>query len=133
MNWLFTEGQILTIMLNFIEHPSFSKEKLKLNKKVRNLEKGLNSFYRLCEVQFHPLAPKQVISPAKLHRVTQNDRWTIWKVELVVPGLRPNQFPRVWFAVQGASVAFVCLATHIANYSDNEMNKIAVERVSDIF
>lgn len=97
------------------------------------MDGGLKAFERLCEVQFNPLNPQQVIAPAKLHRVTQNDEWSIWKIELVVPGIKPNQFPRMWFAVRGPDIALLCIATHIDNYDDNRMVTIAVGRVTDIF
>ena len=99
------EEQILIVMLDFIFHPSFEREAAKLKRRF-SLDQGLQSFQRLCEVQFNPISPQQVIAPAKLHRVTQNDLWSAWKIELVVPGLRPNQFPRVWFAVKGSNIAF---------------------------
>lgn len=120
-------------MLDFICHPSFEKESAKLKRRFSSLEKGLQSFQRLCEVQFHPLNPQQIIAPAKLHRVTQNDLWSVWKVELAIVGLRPNQFPRVWFAVRGSNIAFLCIVTHVDNYEDNKITKIAIERVTDIF
>lgn len=132
MSWLFIEELILTIMLDFIFHPSFEKEAAKLKRRF-SLDKGVQSFQRLCEVQFNPANPQQVIAPAKLHRVTQNDLWSIWKIELVVPGLRPNQFPRMWFAVKGSNIAFLCIASHVDNYSDNQMNQAAIKRVTDIF
>jgi hypothetical protein len=87
----------------------------------------------LCEVQFSPITPQQVIAPAKLHRLKQNDLWSLWKIEMVVPGLRPNQFPRVWFAVKGSNIVFLCIVTHIDNYDDNQVTKTATERVTDIF
>ena len=120
-------------MIEFIDHPSFAKETAKLSKRFPFLSKALESFRMLCEFQFHPLNPQQRIAPAKLHRVTQNDLWSIWKIELAVPGLRPNQSPRVWFAVKGSTISFLCIASHVDNYSDNKMNSVAMERVSDIF
>lgn len=132
MSWLSIEEQILRTMLDFILHPSFEKEAAKLKRRF-SVDQGLQSFQRLCEVQFNPISPQQVIAPAKLHRVTQNDLWSIWKIELVVPGLRPNQFPRVWFAVKGSNIAFLCIASHVDNYSDNAMNQLASTRINDIF
>ncbi len=126
------EEQILIVMLDFIFHPSFEREAAKLKRRF-SLDQGLQSFQRLCEVQFNPISPQQVIAPAKLHRVTQNDLWSAWKIELVVPGLRPNQFPRVWFAVKGSNIAFLCIASHVDHYSDNEMNQLASARINDIF
>lgn len=120
-------------MINFISHSSFEKEAAKLKRRFSFLEKALESFKMLCEFQFHPLNPQQRIAPAKLHRITQNDLWSIWKIELSVHNVRPNQAPRVWFAVKGSIIAFLCIASHIDNYSDNQMNQMAVGRVSDIF
>lgn len=123
-------------MIQFLYHDSLEKEIARLEKKIRGLrEEGYKRFERLCEKQFHPIRPQPVIGPGKLHRITQNDIWTLWKVELIVPkaGLRPNQYPRVWFAVKGAIIAFLCIATHMDNYTNAVMEQIALERVSDIF
>lgn len=122
-------------MIDFLYHPKFEKEVVKMKRRFSNVDKGVESFQRLCESQFHPLNPQSVIAPAKLHRVTQNDIWVLWKIELVVPksNLKQNQFPRAWFCVQGAKIGFLCIASHVDNYDDNEMGKIALGRVSDIF
>jgi len=120
-------------MLEFILHPSFEKETAKLKRRFSFLDKALEAFKMLCEFQFHPLNPQQRISSAKLHRITQNDLWSIWKIELSVPNVRPNQSPRVWFAVKGSNIAFLCIASHVDNYNDNHMNQAAIERVTDIF
>lgn len=122
-------------MINFFHHDNFKKEISKLKGKFHHIEKALDIFERLCNTQFNPLKPQQVIAPAKLHRVTQNNTWTLWKIELVVPGsgLRPNQYPRMWFAVKGDSITFLCIATHTDNFNDKEMNSIALSRVTDFF
>lgn len=103
-------------------------------KKIRMIDKSFDAFKKLCDRQFHPENPQQCIAPAKLHRVTQNALWTIWKTEIVLvkSGLRPNQFPRLWFAVQGAKIVFLCVNTHTENYDDGAMDGLAVERVTEI-
>lgn len=122
-------------MIEFFYHDGMQKEIAAIERRFHHLREGLTAFERLCEVQFNPTSPRQVIAPAKLHRLTQNNIWTMWKVELVVPksGLRPNQYPRLWFAVKGATIALLCLATHIDNYDDEKMNRLALSRVTDIF
>ena len=122
-------------MISFVYHDGIQKEIAVLGRRFRTLREGISAFERLCAVQFDPTNPRQVIAPAKLHRVTHNDIWTLWKVELVVPrsGLRPNQWPRMWFAVKGAVIACLCLSAHSDNYDDEEMNRLALSRVSDIF
>jgi|SRR3989344_996487 len=121
--------------LEFVYHDGVEKEIAVLERRFRTIRQAFSIFERLCEKQFHPISPQQVIAPAKLHRVSQNDIWTLWKTELVVPnsGLRPNQWPRVWFAVKGGVVVFLCIGSHVDNYDDNEMNRLASSRVGDMF
>ena len=122
-------------MIQFLYHDGIQKEIAALEWRFRTIRNGLSSFERLCEVQFNPTNPRQVIAPAKLHRVTQNDIWTLWKIELVIPnsGLRPNQWPRMWFVVKGAIIAFLCISSHVDNYNDEDMNRLALSRASDFF
>jgi len=122
-------------MLQFYSHPNFEKEAARLKGRFNHLDEAVEDFKRLSNFQFDPIAPKQVIAPGKLHRVTQNDLWTVWKVELVIPksGLRPNQFPRLWFAIKGANLAFLSIKSHVDNYQEDEINKLIAERVQDIF
>lgn len=120
-------------MLNFVFHSHFEKEAASFKRRFHFFEAGVESFKRICEVHFDPINPKQVIAPAKLQRVRCFGNLTIWKIELVVKNLRPNQFPRVWFAVRGATVVFLCVATHIDNHDDNMMNKQAEALVGSIF
>ena len=122
-------------MIQFLYHDCIQKEIAVLERRFRTIRDGLSIFERLCEKQFHPTNPQQVISPGKLHRITQNDIWTLWKVELVIPnsGLRPNQWPRMWFAVKGEIIAFLCVSSHIDNYNDENANHLALSRVSDFF
>lgn len=122
-------------MIQFLYHNNIQKEITKLERRFHTIRDGLSSFERLCKVQFNPTNPQQVIAPAKLHRVTQNDIWTLWKIEIVIPnsGLRPGQWPRMWFAVKGAIIVFLCMSSHIDNYDDGDMDRLALSRVSDFF
>jgi len=123
-------------MIEFRYHKSFKKEIAALKKRrLRHIEKSLNGFKKLCELHFHPINPSPRIDPGKLHRVTQNNIWTMWKTELAVikSGLRPNQYPRIWFVVSGATIAFLCIASHVTNYNDEKMDKLALTRVSELF
>lgn len=64
-------------MIQFLYHDSFQKEIAALEKRFRTIRDGLAAFERLCDVQFNPTDPRQVIAPGKLHRITQNDVWTM--------------------------------------------------------
>ena len=121
-------------MIEFLYHDGIQKEIVAQERRFRRIRDGFLEHLNV-EAQFHPTNPRRVIAPAKLHRIRQNDIWTIWKVELVIPdsGLRPNQYPRVWFAVKGAIIAFLCISTHIDNYKDAEMDRLALSRITDLF
>lgn len=120
-------------MINFVIHPRFEKEAASLKRRFPFFESGVEAFKRICEVHFNPINPKQVIAPAKLHRVKCFGDFTIWKIELAVKNLRSNQFPRVWFAIRGATMVFLCAATHIDNHNDNNMNREAEILINSIF
>jgi len=47
--------------------------------------------------------------------------------------MKSNHSPRVWFAVRGATIVFLCAACHIDNYDDNAMNKEAETLVGSFF
>lgn len=123
-------------MIEFLYHDAIKKEIAALERRFRKLQsEGFKRFELLCQKQFNPTRPQQVIGPGKLHRISQNDVWTLWKVEMVVPnsGLRQNQYPRVWFGVKGSVVVFLCIGTHIDNYDDGEMDRKALGRITDVF
>ena len=93
--------------IEFLYNDSLNKEIATLERRFRSIRDAFYKFEKLCKEQFHPINPRQVIGPGKLHRITQNGIYTIWKVELAVFGLRPSQFPRVWLAVEGSTIAFL--------------------------
>ena len=122
-------------MMVFQYHADFEKEIAAFERRrFRYTRESLARFQKLCEKQFDPISPESRIAPGKLHRVTQNDAWTIWKTELPIinSGLRPNQYPRMWFAVRGEVIAFLCMATHGDNYNNQAMDQLASERITDL-
>lgn len=121
-------------MFSFTRHSIFEKEFKALSKRHGHfLDKAIEAFERLCEKQFDSVSPVQVIGPGKLHIVVQYESYTIRKVELAVPTLRKNQSPRVWFALCGTSIYYLCIGAHGDNYSDNDMDRVAKERATDFF
>lgn len=131
MIWHSTGERILA--MQWLEHEAFGRELKKLKKKYPGVGDGLEKIKRLLAVQFDPNDPKEVIAPAKIHRLHQNAIWEMWKVEVLVAGLKPNQWPRVWFVVSGSTVTFLTLGSHTQNYDDNAMDRIALERISDYY
>jgi hypothetical protein len=120
-------------MLNFFSHTKFEKETAEFVRRFVDFSESFEAFKRICQVHFDPISPRQVIAPAKLHRLKILDSCIIWKVEVAVRNLRSNQSPRIWFAVKGENLAFLCLKTHIDNYDTNETDRMAEFRLNDIF
>lgn len=133
MNWHSTAVLTFPKMLSFLFHPRFEKEAAKIKRRLSYFDDGLESFKRICEFQFDPINPKQVVAPAKLHRIKCFDNFIIWKIELAVRNVRSNQSPRIWFAVRGATVAFLCAACHVDNYDDNVMDREAAALAGTFF
>lgn len=119
--------------MQWLAHEAFENDLKKLRKKYPGVEDGLKKIKKLLAVQFDPIDPKEVIAPAKIHRRHQNAIWELWKVEVIVVGLKPNQWPRVWFVVSGSTITFLTVGSHTQNYDDNTMDRIALERISDFY
>jgi hypothetical protein len=115
-------------------HDGFEKDFKRLSKKWSTLGKGIEAAKKLLATQFDATNPIEVIAPGKIHRITNNQFFAIWKVEIAVPdsGLRPNQWPRMWFAISGDTITQLLLVSHIDNYSDNECDQIAMSRYSEL-
>ncbi|MES2971953.1 MAG: hypothetical protein V4702_06560 [Patescibacteria group bacterium] len=125
--------------MQFHEHDNYQKELRAVGKKQKQLETSINDglvkVKKLLALQFDPTDPQISIPPGKLHRVSGFETWELWKVEVVLlkTTLRPNQWPRMWFAVSGDKVVMLCLALHSQNYDNNEIDRIAIDRASDFF
>lgn len=132
MNWQPTGEPTSPNLLDFIEHSSFIKEAAHLRGRFSSFDLGYNAAKKILSVHFHPLDPRPVIAPGKLHRIKDCDNFTVWKLEMAVQGLRTNQFPRVWFALQGRYIAFLAIATHVDNYDDGARDNDAESRAHDL-
>lgn len=123
-------------MITWLQHDSYLKELKALHKTTRSIEKDIEKVKRLLVAHFYIEQTKGgVISPGKIHRITVGNDVTgreLWKVEVIVPGLKPNLWPRLWFMVDGETVTFLAIASHKTNYDNNEIDRIAIERYRDI-
>ncbi len=119
-------------MMFWQTHDSFDADVKKLGKKYPQISLSIEKTKRLLSVQFSPTSPQAIIGPGKIHRVTANQTWEMWKVEVVVEHLRPSQWPRFWFVVSGDTITFLVANTHVNNHDDNECNRLAMSRYSEI-
>lgn len=116
-------------MIQWQQHNSYLGEFKKIAKKQRGLEEGFIKLKKLLDVYFDPINPDtNVIASGKIHQIADYAEWGLWKVEVMIVGLKPNLWPRVWFAVHGNTITFLAIKMHNSNYDDNEIEKIALER-----
>lgn len=120
-------------MLSFTLHPKFEREAERAQKRSVHFDKAIASFEKVCQVQFDTECPRVVIAPGKLHRLLDAAIYSIWKVELAVQGMKSNQSPRIWFAIKGNHIAYLCLALHGDNYHDGDVTEEAKIRCADFF
>jgi hypothetical protein len=118
------------LTISFSEHQAFAREIKAIQKKLKT-GVGLESVKKLLAAHFDTEDPKQAIAPGKLHHIKTSDIWSLWKVEVFATGLKPNQWPRVWFLRSGSAITFLVCASHTQNYDDNEMERLALDRLSD--
>ena len=96
----------------WLEHDSFVREFKKFSKKYPKAIPGFEAVKKLLDTQFDPLDPKDIIAPGKIHRVQEDAIWEVWKLEAIVQGWKPNQWPRTWFVVLGDTITFLVMRTH---------------------
>lgn len=113
-------------------HRSFEAEFKAIAKRQRDLDESFEAAKKLLGVQFDESDPRQVIAPAKIHRLCVSDVYELWKIEVAVKHLRPSQFPRVWFSLQPNLISFLAIRSHVDNYSDDSVQRQAADRFNEL-
>ncbi|MDR2703901.1 MAG: hypothetical protein LBB58_06120 [Cellulomonadaceae bacterium] len=119
-------------MMRWLSHRQFDSEFKTLAKRHNGLEIGFDNAKRLLAIQFDQDRPQTVIAPGKLHRVHSDADFEMWKLEMAVRNLRPNQFPRIWFAQQTRLIAFLSIRSHVDNYDDSAVRQEAIARFAEL-
>ena len=120
------------MVISFIEHPSFTREISKFNKKYDG-GLGYKSLRRLLSLQFHPTARQTVLTPKVLRRIDKlGANVQVYKVIMRVKGLSSGQSPRVCFRFVGNLISFLCFGSHINNYKGDELRAVIKKRVVEL-
>lgn len=123
-------------MITWSEHSAFQGELKSLRKTVRSIDEDIEKVKRLLVAHFYDEQNKgNVIKPGKIHRITVANDVTgreLWKVEIITPGLKPKLWPRMWFMIDGETIAFLAIASHKDNYDNNEVDRVAISRYQDM-
>lgn len=114
-------------------HPHFDKGMKAFTKKQRNFPRDILHTKKLLVEKF--INKKDFSTSTRLHRVKSLDYELvaeIWKIEAMCVGLRPNQWPRIWFLVYGDMIELLIIKSHIDNYDNNQEDRLAESLVRDI-
>jgi hypothetical protein len=117
----------------FGRHGGFEKEAKKFASKHPGFDSAMGQLERLLAQQFHPTAPRTLITPKNLHCIRKEAECELWKMSCVAtPGLRRAQMPRIYFYVRLKEIWFLCLGTHIENYDDDQLQRTAFTRMAEL-
>jgi len=121
-----------TIEISFSEHPSFTREIKKFNKKYDG-GIGYKSLKKLLQTQFRPTDSQIVLPPSVLKRIDNlGANLQAYKVIMRVKNLRSGQSPRVCFRLEGNLIIFLCYGSHIYDYKDNVLRELVKKRIKDL-
>lgn len=120
-------------IITFYEHPSFSRNLEKFNKKHDN-GLGFRHLKKLLSLHFDPSAKSPILTPKVLKRVDRlGSNIEVYKVTMHVKGLPCGLCPRICFQRLGNQLIFLCFGTHIENYKDNELKEEIKQRIKEIY
>ena len=95
-------------------------------------EKALDELKRLLEKQFDNSSP-DIIGPNSIWQVPHTGDIDMWKVICATKGLKKSQSPRIYFLKHHKNIiTFLCFGSHIKNYKDVELRKIAITRAKEM-
>ena len=118
--------------ISFCEHPSFSREINKFNKK-HDGGIGFKSLKKLLEKHFHPTNSQLKFTPKVLRRIDKiGANIEVYKLTMSVKGLCQGQSPRLCFRFVGNLIIFLCFGTHIENYKDSELRELVKKRIKEL-
>lgn len=119
----------------YVHHPKFIEELEDfvnkhsvggtLTESLQNIERLLTKHFSLNLLQF---TPKHI-------GIAQGfSGFTVYWLHFVIPNsnVSRTQLPKAYFLKFGSHLSFLCLDTHIKNYKDSKLRKIAVKRVMEI-
>lgn len=105
----------------------------KISKDHPDLNENMERLSRLLGLQFCPYSFETPLQDYKsLHRITENEGYAVWKIDVVLRGLRMSQLPRYWFGVvlERELIVPLEMAMH-KNYGEkeNQIEHSALEKM----
>ncbi|GAA1579407.1 hypothetical protein D3229_10060 [Leucobacter aridicollis] len=104
-------------------------------KKHRTFPADFEQAFTLLNHHLCPAKPARPLGPKRLIHLHDGEGFEVWKFQVMTQGLRPGQWPRLWVGVAPALDLLVPLELnmHGNNYSDNDLEKSAIERMAEYY
>lgn len=119
----------------FVHHPKFYEEltgfisghapNTTIEETISNIERLLVKHFYLKNISF---------TPKHLGLAQGFSGFTVYWLHLVVPNsnVSRTQLPKAYFYRSDSHISFLCLDSHITNYKDSKLRRVAQERLEDI-
>lgn len=123
-------------MICFKHHPQFLSE---LNDFIQKHASGrttseqtMNYLQNLLDKHFCEHSPQ--FTPKHLGQAEGFDGYLVYWFHMVIPnaGLSRTQNPKTYFLKNNDIISFLCLDSHLQNYKDEKLRKIAKKRLFEI-
>ena len=107
-------------------------KKYSRSKAKDNLERTINDAERLLDHHFDSSTFRLPVSACNHSFNHGTFEIYYFRLSPVGTNLSKTQRPKVYFYRSGSQVGFLCFGTHVDNYSDSELRKIATERLNEM-
>lgn len=106
-----------------------------IKKKHRTFGEDLEQALTLVNQQLCPKKSGKPLTSKHLTHLHDGDGFQVWKFKVMVQGLRPGQWPRIWLGVAHDFDLIVPLVLdmHGNNYDDNAHQRTAIQTMSDFY
>ncbi len=120
---------------DYQHHPSFINE---LDNFIRShcdstssTDETMQNIERLLNTHF--FSPSKQFTPKHFGKAQGFGAYEMYWMHLIIPHarLKRTQLPKV-YVYRGKVMSFLCLDTHLTNYSDSKLRKLAMLRLSEV-
>lgn len=123
-------------MLIYQHHPQFIAELEKFISKhcsgTTDSSQTIKHIENLLNTHFCKKSP--MFTPKHLGLAPGFDGYPVYFLHMMIPnsGLSRTQQPKAYFFYNQSQLSFLCLGSHVDNYKDSKLRKVALERLTEM-
>lgn len=94
------------------------------NEAIQNLQRLLHKHFNVT----------LMFSSKHIGRAQGFDGYEVYWLHSVIPNcdLSRTQFPKIYFLKQESHICFLCLDSHLQNYKDAKLRRVAIDRLNEV-